>query len=494
MEVIEKKYLYICRRKKTNAHIVFFIILIIKNKENMKKIILFSSFLSLFLVNSCNETREEQVSQNEKTTTLSSTKKVKFKKETALLIGRILSNKSVRDEVLGEMKNVSRDAEVVSFGYLLKKENGIRKNEKSKIYARSAKKTSLFLDALNDELSNNTSDYSTIKEVIAEKSKAGVASRVPAEQIGDVLTGENLQLYSPYNEINGYSTTAYRTYYTSDEMVDGTPTNSGYYFNGYTETYIASMNNDLIDSKPSFIISEIDPCDLEGGVCDTVELTAATLPPPLTNQPTLLTYSVDHANIPDADIVSSRIPMIKVKGTSWMGFGGTHQKLRFFRGSYEGGMTQNADGTISVTGLKYQIGSDFRTKRRNVRKENWLTFDREFDPDWNQSEHTQQFVVFSLHKWRDEKSIDLSVKYGLKKNDKGGWEGTPEATGSAAVKFTSGSCIFRANSELPRRQVLSSITGVGSTGKVYNDGGVEYNVKSIGIVDYYYKHWYTDLQ
>ena len=135
MEVKEKKYLYICRRKKTNAHIVFFIILIIKNKENMKKIILFSSFLSLFLVNSCNETREEQVSQNEKTTTLSSTKKVKFKKETALLIGRILSNKSVRDEVLGEMKNVSRDAEVVSFGYLLKKENGIRKNEKSKSYA-----------------------------------------------------------------------------------------------------------------------------------------------------------------------------------------------------------------------------------------------------------------------------------------------------------------------------------------------------------------------
>lgn len=112
--------------------ILFFIILIIKNKENMKKIILFSSFLSLFLVNSCNETREEQVSQNEKTTTLSSTKKVKFKKETALLIGRILSNKSVRDEVLGEMKNVSRDAEVVSFGYLLKKENGIRKMKNQK--------------------------------------------------------------------------------------------------------------------------------------------------------------------------------------------------------------------------------------------------------------------------------------------------------------------------------------------------------------------------
>lgn len=461
----------------------------------MKKIILFSSFLSLFLVNSCNETREEQVSQNEKTTALSSTKKVKFKKETALLIGRILSNKSVRDEVLGEMKNVSRDAEVVSFGYLLKKENGIRKNEKSKIYARSAKKSSLFLDALNDELSNNTSDYSTIKEVIAEKSKAGVASRVPAEQIGDVLTGENLQLYSPYNEINGYSTTAYNTYYTSDEMVDGTPTNSGYYFNGYTETYIASMNNDLIDSKPSFIISEIDPCDLEGGVCDTVELTVATVPPPIDATPILLTYNVNHADISQQDILSSRIPKIKINGTSWMGFGGTHQKLRFFQGSADGGLiTQNADGTISGTAYKSQIGSDFRTKRRNVKNKYWLGFNNVFDADWNQSENSEQIAVFSLHHLTGSASFERTVSAGLKWDPvKGEFGPTLESTGSLSLKFSTGSAKLRANTELSRRQVLASIVGNGITYKTYNDNGVEYNVKSVGIVDFYFNHLFTDL-
>ena len=50
------------------------------------------------------------------------------------------------------------------------------------------------------------------------------------------------------------------------------------------------------------------------------------------------------------------------------------------------------------------------------------------------------------------------------------------------------------NSELPRRQVLSAITGDGSTGQTYSDGGILYNVKSVGIVDYYFKHWFTDLQ
>ena len=177
-----------------------------------------------------------------------------------------------------------------------------------------------------------------------------------------------------------------------------------------------------------------------------------------------------------------------------MQFGGTHQKLRLFRGSYEGGMTQNADGTITVTGLKYQIGSDFRVRRGFVRRGDWVTFDREFDPDWNQSENTQQIVVFSLHHWRPSAEFSAGVKYGLKKDDKGNWSGTPEATGSASVKFTSGSAITRSNSELPRRQILSSITGVGSTGSTYTDGGVSYNVKSVGIVDYYFKHWYTDLQ
>ena len=84
---------------------------------------------SAFLFVGCNEENieEKQLVQEQKVS-LSRTKKEKFKEETSLLIGRILADKNVRDEVLSEMKKVSKNAEVISFGYLLKKDKGIRKN------------------------------------------------------------------------------------------------------------------------------------------------------------------------------------------------------------------------------------------------------------------------------------------------------------------------------------------------------------------------------
>ncbi len=255
------------------------------------------------------------------------------------------------------------------------------------------------------------------------------------------------------------------------------------------------MNNDFIDTHPSFIVSVIDNGDLVGGVSSFTELfEVTTLPPPLTTGPTLLTYNINHNNIPDQDIITTRIPMIKINGTSWTEFGSTHQKFRVFRGGVDSGVTQNADGTITVTGKGFQIGEDFKTKRRNARKKNWINFNREFDVDWNQSESSHQIMIFSLHHWRGTVEKTVNIKYAYKYNTVSGlWEGTIEPTGSTDVKVTSGSSIFRSNTELTRRQVLSTITGAGSTGKTYNDGGIEYNVKSVGIVDYYFKHWYTDL-
>lgn len=41
---------------------------------------------------------------------------------------------------------------------------------------------------------------------------------------------------------------------------------------------------------------------------------------------------------------------------------------------------------------------------------------------------------------------------------------------------------------------LTSIVGPGITGKTYTDSdGTQYNVKNVGIVEYYMKYWFTDL-
>lgn len=426
-------------------------------------------------------------------TTLKNSDRIKFKKETSLLIGRLLSKKEVQEEVLASMKEVSGYGEVVSFGYLMGKNKGIRKSESEKINSKLIKGETLFFQSLEKELNDHKADYPIINDRIAQKKVTSSTSKLPAD--GDPFTDAYLQLYSPYNEVNDLPPTSYASYYTSEETEDGSSINSGYYFNGNTTSYVSSMNNDFIDTHPSFIVSVIDDGDLVGGVSSFTELfEVTTLPPPLTSGPVLLTYSVNHNDIPDQDIITTRIPMLKINGTEWMGFGGTHQKFSIYRGGIDSGVTQNADGTVSVAGKGFKIGEDFKTKRRNARKKFWINFDREFDVDWNQSESSHQIVFFSLHHWRGDVEKDFNVKYGYKYNAVTGvWEGTIDPTGSTNLTIKQGEALFRSNAELSRRQVLSTIIGPGSTGKTQNDGGVEYNVKSVGIVDYYFKHWYTDL-
>ncbi|MBX9807621.1 MAG: hypothetical protein K2X95_07455 [Flavobacteriaceae bacterium] len=395
-------------------------------------------------------------------------------------------------EVTKRMTEVSPDGEVVSFAYLLGKDKGLRKNEMAKTISKEERKNSLFAKALYAEIITNKADYPIIYQM-SNKIKA-ISKTGRLAEPATPFTDENLQIYSPYNEINGYPEIPVTSYYTSEEMEDGSPTNEGMYFNRGRRTYIASMDNNFIDANPSFIISTIENCDIVGETCETVELFAGTTPPPLTTGPTLLTYSVNHNDIPDQDIITTRIPMIKINGTDWMQFGGTHQKFSIFRGGVDSGVTQNADGTVSVAGKGFKIGEDFRTKRKNARQKNWINFDREFDVDWNQSESSHQIVFFSLHHWRGDVEKDFNVKYGYKYNAVTGvWEGTIDPTGSTNLTIKQGEALFRSNAELSRRQVLSTIIGPGSTGKTKNDGGVEYNVKSVGIVDYYFKHWYTDL-
>lgn len=470
-----------------------------------KKIQLFvcGTAISFFCISCSNETDYSRQS-NETSSTVIETKlddsqMVLFKKETSLLVGRLLTNKVVMDEVLLRMSEVSADGELVSFAYLLGKDKGIRKSESEKIASQTTRKNSLFAQALKSEIEANKADYPIFNRLTAKKKATTVQTRVGIDT--DPFTDQNLQIYSPYNEMKGNpemkmkgnTKMSYTAYYTSEQVEDGSPTNSGYYFNGVSESYVSSMSNNLIDTNPSFIVSVIDDCDIVGGVCNTKELFTSALPPPLTTIATLLTYSVDHSNITEEDIITSRIPSIKIKGNDYMEFGGTHQKLRIYRGTVEGGITQNADGTSSISGLKYQIGTDVRTKRKNVINENWVAFDAQFDPDWNQSETTQQLVVFSLHKLSKKAEFSGKVDYSIKLNEKGELVSTPTATASATVKMTEGSAKLRANVELPRRQVLSTITGVGSTGKTQNDEGIEYNVKTVGIIDFYFKHWYTDL-
>ena len=456
--------------------------------------------------------------------------KQKLMQETSILLGKMLTNSEVKIALNQKMKEVDEDAEIVSFAYLFEQENGLRKNEISNFSKRKVNSSNVFKTALQNEFEKNEANYKTIANVLEAKTPKGTLARTSAtiaNDLASLLVSEELQIFYPFDPEYEDDDTSVEEFYVSYDPLNNAQTNTGYKFHvGLTDIDVVDgMSNDFLDDNPVYVIVPIDPCDIPGRPCGFTELQPAPLDSNnellpsgnqfLINNPggftggntggtgsnnnnntvpttTLLTANTNHNNIPESDIISSYIPRIQINGTSWMGFGGTHQKLRFFRGTTDGAVTQNADGTITATGTKYTI-KDFRCKRKYVkRKKRWLGFDAEFDPDWNMTENTQVMAVFSLHHISASASAELTAKSGFKVE---GGEIKPhtEASGSVKINFSLGSSKFRANAEMSRRQILATIVGTGTTGQTINDNGVQYNVKKIGIVDYYFKHFYTDL-
>lgn len=438
----------------------------------------------------------------EKLSVESLTDKQKLMQETSKLVGKLLTDNDVKSALTQKMQEADKDANIVSFAYLFEHEAGFRKNELENFSKKASdtKDENIFKIALKKEFEENRSSYEVINKTLDNRkstnslAKTGVSI---ANELTSLLVSEELQIFYPYDPDYEDDTNIQEFHVSYDPLTDA-QTNMGYKFQmGSTASNeVYGLDNDFLDNNPVYLIVPIDPCDMPGRDCDFIDLQPALqnsnsgVMVPTTS---LLTSNINHNDIPESDIISSQIPRIQINGTSWMGFGGTHQKLRFYRGTTDGfKITQNTDGTITASGTKYII-TDFRCKRKYLkRKKRWLDINAEFDPDWNMSENTQVMAVFSIHHISSSASAELTAKSGFKLED-GEIKPHSEASGSVKIKFSLGSSKFRSNTEMSRRQILATIVGPGTTSKTISDNGVEYNVKRIGIIDYYFKHYYTDL-
>lgn len=438
------------------------------------------------------------------------TDKQKLMQETSKLVGKLLTDNDVKSALTEKMKEADEDANIVSFAYLFDHETGLRKNE-IESFTKKASKTkdgNIFKIALEKEFEENGSSYEIISKTLDNRKSTNSLAKTGASianELTALLVSEELQIFYPYDPEYEDDSSIQEFHVSYDPLADA-QTNMGYKFQmGSTDTNeVYGLDNDFLDNNPVYLIVRIDPCDMPDRECGFIDLQPALQNPingvmfpsddnnqvPVTS---LLTINKNHNNIPESDIISSQIPRIQINGTSWMGFGGTHQKLRFYRGTTDGlKVTQNADGTITASPTKYII-NDFRCKRKYLkRKKRWLDINAEFDPDWNMSENTQVMAVFSIHHISSSASAELVAKSGFKLE---GEEIKPhsEVSGSVKIKISLGSSKFRSNAELSRRQVLATIVGPGATSKTISDNGVQYNVKKIGIIDYYFKHYYTEL-
>jgi hypothetical protein len=202
----------------------------------------------------------------------------------------------------------------------------------------------------------------------------------------------------------------------------------------------------------------------------------------------ILNYNVNHTSISQADILFSTIPEVRLTGKDYIGLFGRIIKVRLYRGSSR--VKVNFDGTVGagVDGdtFRYDL---IKFSKDDIKFERWKTVNIQFDPDWDMTENSQQFFLFTEHNLTGKAKANAGVKVGYDFLTK---EPTAEATGSVNLEVESESSRFRVNTELSRRSVLAYVVGATDYG-VRTRNGIDYNVKNVGLLHFYFEHRFTDI-
>jgi hypothetical protein len=216
--------------------------------------------------------------------------------------------------------------------------------------------------------------------------------------------------------------------------------------------------------------------------------------PPVPELPTpapdavILDYNVNHTSISQADILFTTIPEVKLTKRDYIGLFGRIIKVRLYRGSSK--VKVNFDGTVAAgvdsDTYRYDL---IKFSKDDIKLERWKTVNIQFDPDWDMTENSQQFFLFTEHNLAGKAKANAGVKVGYDFIKK---EPTAEATASVNLEVESESSSFRVNTELSRRSVLAYVVGATDHG-VRTRNGIDYNVKNVGLLHFYFEHRYTDI-
>ena len=216
--------------------------------------------------------------------------------------------------------------------------------------------------------------------------------------------------------------------------------------------------------------------------------------PPVPELPTpaadavILNYNVNHTSISQADILFTTIPEVKLTERDYIGLFGLIVKVRLYRGSSK--VKVNFDGTVGATAEADTYRYDLiKFSNDDIKLERWKTVNIQFDPDWDMSENSQQLFLFSHYNRSGKSKGTASAKVGY---DFVNQKPTAEYTTSVTVEAELGQSVFRTNSELSRRSVLASIVGASDFG-FRTRNGIDYNVKNVGPLLFYFEHRFTDI-
>lgn len=216
--------------------------------------------------------------------------------------------------------------------------------------------------------------------------------------------------------------------------------------------------------------------------------------PPVPELPTpsadavILNYNVNHTSISQADILFTTIPEVKMTNKDYKKIFSRFVKVRLFRGSSKVKVSFN--GTTSATAEGETFRYDVITfSKEDIESKRWKTVNIQFDPDWDLSENSQQLLLFTELRRHGKAKGTASAKVGF---DFVNQKPTAEFTSSVTVEAELENSLFRTNSELSRPSVLAYIIGATDFG-VRTRNGIDFNVKSVGPLHFYFEHRFTDI-
>jgi hypothetical protein len=306
------------------------------------------------------------------------------------------------------------------------------------------------------------------------------------EELIAFFASQGLVIHFPYEERFNWETYSGEITTTYDPLIRE-DWNEGYLFpltGGTTKGTLVPYVDDAYSlDHATLVVTYLDEDFYEVNTAPPVP----ELPKPAPDA-VILNYNVNHTSISQADILFTTIPEVKLTGKDYIGLFGRIIKVRLYRGSSK--VKVNFDGTVAagVDGDTYRFDL-IKFSKDDIKFERWKTVNIQFDPDWDMTENSQQFFLFTEHNLTGKAKANAGVKVGYDFIKK---EVTAEATASVNLEVESESSRFRVNTELSRRSVLAYVVGAGDHG-VRTRNGIDFNVKSVGLMYFYFEHRFTDI-
>jgi hypothetical protein len=455
-------------------------------------------FAGTLVFSSCLPQEDASISQTDplwtQTLPLAEWKQVETAKEFSQLLGEVMQEKEARTALSQLIQQYDDFGDAVSLSALLGDQTSMPPSELARFTTQKnglapKNESSQLREAILDHSLANLSLYPFLERSFEtfRTQKGDSQIRVSLrEDLVAFFASQGLVIHFPYeerfdwNSYQGSITTTYDPLIREDW-------NEGFLFSltgGNTKgSLVPFVDDEYSLDHATLVVTYLDE--------DFYEMNNT---PPVPELPTpapdavILDYNVNHTSISQADILFTSIPEVRMTNKEYKVIFSRFVKVRLFRGSSK--VKTSLNGTVSTTAegetYRYDV---IRFSKDDIELMRWKTVNIQFDPDWDMTENSQQLLLFSEFNRGEKSTGTASAKVGY---DFVNQKPTAEFTSSVTVEAELEKSVFRTNLELSRPAVLAQIIGATDFG-VRTRNGIDYNVKSVGPLRFYFEHRFTDI-